>query len=417
MARLLAYTSPGAGHVFPLVAGLLELQRRGHTVHVRTSPAMLAVVREAGLDGSPVDPRILEVESDDYLQPTGNARIREGLKSVIERGRLDGPDLDAAIAEFRPDALIVDCNAFGAMAHAEASGLPWALSLPSLLPLREAGIPPYSLALRPARGPLGRLRDAVLWPVVERAFGKAILPGINGLRREAGLPDLGSPLDQYRASDLVLALTSEPLEYPRKALPGSVRVVGFQPWDPPAAEPAFLAAPGDPWVLVTCSTEYQGDEALAVTAVEALRDEPVRVLLTLGEAYGKAALPDAPNVTAVDFVPHAAAMARAAVVVTHTGMGTVGKAAFAGIPIVAVPFGRDQPEIARRVTEAGLGVSMPAAKLTPERLRNAVRKAAAARPRAEAVAARLRATDPARAFADAVDELVPVPAPVAEPVH
>lgn len=30
MSTFLAYTSPAAGHLFPLVPGLLELQRRGH---------------------------------------------------------------------------------------------------------------------------------------------------------------------------------------------------------------------------------------------------------------------------------------------------------------------------------------------------------------------------------------------------
>jgi len=43
--------------------------------------------------------------------------------------------------------------------------------------------------------------------------------------------------------------------------------------------------PGDPWVLVTCSTDYLPDERLATTAVQALRDEPVRVLVTLADAY------------------------------------------------------------------------------------------------------------------------------------
>src|SRR4051794_21454357 len=387
MARILAYTSPGAGHVFPLVGGLLELQRRGHTVHIRTAPGLLPTLAQAGLDGSAVDPPILGITAKDYLAPTGRAPPMEGLKQIIERGAVDGAGLDAALAEFHPDALLVDSNAWGAVVHAEASGLPWALALPTLLPLREPGIPPYSLAMPPARGPLGRMRDAVLWPIIEKAFGKALLPGVNELRRAAGLPEFRSPLDQYEAPTLVLGLTGEPIEYPRHALPGNVRLVGFQPWDPPTSVPAFLEAPGDPWVLVTCSTEYQGDESLAATAVEALRDEPVRVLLTLGEAYGKAAIPDAPNVTAVPFVPHGPAMERASVVVTHTGMGTVGKAAFAGVPVVAVPFGRDQPEIARRVTEAGLGVAIPAAKLTPERLRAAVRAATAARPRARAVSA------------------------------
>ena len=49
---------------------------------------------------------------------------------------------------------------------------------------------------------------------------------------------------------------------------------------------------------------------------------------------------------ATRFVPHGAVLPRAAAVVTHAGMGIVGKAAYAGVPIVAVPFGRDQPEIA-----------------------------------------------------------------------
>src|SRR4051812_2224774 len=246
MARILAYTSPGAGHVFPLVGGLLELQRRGHTVHIRTAPGLLPTLTQAGLDGSAVDPRILGITAKDYLAPTGRARLMEGLKQIIERGAFDGADLDAAIAAFPPDALLVDSNAWGAVVHAEASGLPWALSLPTLLPLREPGIPPYSLAMPPARGPLGRMRDATLWPIVEKAFGKALLPGVNDLRQSAGLPVFRSPLDQYDAPTLVLALTGEPIEYPRHALPRNVRMVGFQPWDPPADAPAFLAEPGDP---------------------------------------------------------------------------------------------------------------------------------------------------------------------------
>ena len=35
----------------------------------------------------------------------------------------------------------------------------------------------------------------------------------------------------------------------------------------PTAAPDWLDAPGDPWVLVTCSTDYQGDGRLAATAI------------------------------------------------------------------------------------------------------------------------------------------------------
>jgi UDP:flavonoid glycosyltransferase YjiC (YdhE family) len=261
--------------------------------------------------------------------------------------------------------------------------------------------------MAPKAGLVGAVRDAVLWPVVEKMFGKAMLPGINNLRSAAGLPALASPLDLYHQPDAVLCLTGAPIEYPRPQLPASVHMVGFQPWDPPATAPDFINEPGDPWVLVTCSTDYQGDESLARIAVDALRDQPFRVLLTLAEAYEKTELPDAANVTTVEFVPHGPIMDKLAAVVTHAGMGIVGKATHAGIPIVAVPFGRDQPEIARRITEAGVGLSIPAKKLTVDKLRDAVHAAVTLRPRAEEVARGLAGQTPAVAFADAACGLVP----------
>ena len=406
MARILAYTSPAAGHLFPLVPGLLELQRRGHRVHVRTLAGGLPPLAAVGIDASPVDPRITAVPVTDYRARTDQERLISGLSDVMGRAPFDGADLDAAVRTHRPDLLIVDANAYGAQTRAEASGLPWVLAMPSLLPLREPGIPPYSLGLPPARGPLGRLRDAVLWPVVERAYGKALLPGLNEVRRQSGLPGFRSPLEMFVGPDLVLGLTGDPLEYPRHRLPDNVALVGFQPWDPPAPEPAFLAEPGDPWVLVTCSTDYQGDEQLARVAVEALRGLPYRVLLTLADAYDGADLPTADNVVATRFVSHAAVLPRAAAVVTHSGMGIVGKATRAGVPMVSVPFGRDQPEIARRVSQAGTGVTLAPKKLTPQRLRRAVQEAVRRGPRARDVAARLERTDPAEAFAGAVGRVL-----------
>jgi MGT family glycosyltransferase len=407
MARILVYTPPALGHVFPLVPGLLELQRRGHEIHIRTAPGAVDDLAAVGLNAAPVASQILDVEITDF-RATGDAeRLRAGQRDLVNRGRFDGPDLDDAIDAFGPDVLLIDCMAYGAQVRAQVSGLPWALTLPSLLPLREKGIPPYGLGMAPRTGVTGVVRDSALWPVVEKMFGKAMLPGINELRAAAGLATLKSPLDLYHQSNAVICMTGAPLEYPRPRLPESVHMVGFQPWDPPATAPAFIDEPGDPWILVTCSTDYQGDETLARTAVEAMRDQPFRVLLTLADAYDKAELPDAPNVTTVKFVPHGPIMDKLAAVITHSGMGIVGKATHAGVPIVAVPFGRDQPEIARRITEAGVGVSIPSKKLTADKLREAVHRAVALRPRTLEVARDLQRTDPAVAFADATCGLMP----------
>jgi UDP:flavonoid glycosyltransferase YjiC (YdhE family) len=276
-----------------------------------------------------------------------------------------------------------------------------------LLPLPEPGIPPYGLGLAPAGGPLGALRDRVLWRLVEKAYGRDILPTINRLRSELGLATLDSPIQHVLRPSRLIVLTGAPLEYPRHALPASVRLVGIEPWDPPAdAAPSWLTQDGDPWVLVTCSTHYQGDEALAAAAIEALRDEPYRVLVTLADAHG-ADLPSAANARVERFVSHGQVLPHAAAVVCPSGMGIVAKSLAARVPIVAVPFGRDQPEVARRVVEAGVGVRLPRRRLTPERLREAVRAAVALRPQVERGATAMDVCAAAGRFADAAEELLP----------
>lgn len=411
MTRFLAYLSPAVGHTLPVVPGLLELQRRGHDVHARVLPELVEPLTAAGLDVSPVDPRILEVPVTDHLATTDAERLASGQIDLMGRGRYDGVDLTAAIEEHRPDVLLVDCMAYGALTVAEASGLHRATLMPSVLPLPGRGVPPYGLGLRPMGGPVGRVRDAVVWKPVERMFGKAMLPGLNALRAEAGLPRARSPLDLWRNPDAVITLTAEPLEYPRTDLPDHVTFAGPEPWDLPVERPAYLDEPGDPWVLVTCSTDYQGDEDLARIAVEALRAEPVRVLLTLADAYDGAGLSSAGNVRVERFVPHGAVLPRCAAVTCHGGFGIVSKAMAAGVPSVVVPFGRDQPEIARRVSEAGAGVTLRPKELTAERLRAAVAEAMDLTAGAQRAAARLVDGHGAARFADAAQRLAPAPSP------
>jgi UDP:flavonoid glycosyltransferase YjiC (YdhE family) len=163
MPTFLAHTSPAAGHRFPLVPGLLALQERGHDVHVRTPPDLVAGARGAGLRHvEALDPRVLEIEVRDYEATSRRERLFRGFENLLGRAPAEADDMRRAIKAVEPDALLVDTNAFGAAVAALRSGLPWATTLPSLLPLPGAGIPPYGLGLAPMRGPLGRARDRVL---------------------------------------------------------------------------------------------------------------------------------------------------------------------------------------------------------------------------------------------------------------
>jgi UDP:flavonoid glycosyltransferase YjiC (YdhE family) len=88
-------------------------------------------------------------------------------------------------------------------------------------------------------------------------------------------------------------------------------------------------------------------------------------------------------------------------------MGITQKALAHGVPVVAVPFGRDQPEVARRVEVAGAGVRLPKGQLTPARLRTAVRRAMELRPGAERIQAAFATAGGAKAAAGAIESLVP----------
>jgi hypothetical protein len=97
MATILAYSSPAAGHLFPLMPGLLELAHRGHEIHVRTHADLVDEVRGAGLHAEPVDPAILDVPVADYEAKRDIDRLRRGLHDMINRGPLERVDVRKAM--------------------------------------------------------------------------------------------------------------------------------------------------------------------------------------------------------------------------------------------------------------------------------------------------------------------------------
>jgi MGT family glycosyltransferase len=150
--------------------------------------------------------------------------------------------------------------------------------------------------------------------------------------------------------------------------------VGPCDWDPPTDPPGWLQQLDRPVVLVTTSSEFQDDARLAQVALQALAEEPLAVVATL-PAGDPAGFRAPANARVERFIPHGPVLDRAACAVTHGGMGATQKALAHGVPVCAVPFGRDQLEVARRVETAGAGTRLPARRLRPDRLRAKVREA------------------------------------------
>ncbi len=405
MARVLAYTSPARGHLYPLVPILGELARHGHEIAIRTLSSQVGLMRDQGFAAEAIAADVEDLVHDDYTARTPQGSLKRGVAKFAARARHEVPDLQAAIEAQRPDVVLVDAMSWGASAAAAAWGGPWAQWFPYPLPVPSNDVPPFGPGLKPAAGPLGRLRDRALRPLMINSMAKVFLPPVNAARVAAGEAAFGSITEMFTAAPLLLYMTGEPFEYPRSDWPAGVRMVGPCCWDPPSDPPPWLAEIDRPIVLVSTSSEFQDDGRLVVAALEALADADVHLVATLPAAtLRQTHLPK--NAHVETFLPHTPILARAACAVTHGGAGVTQKALAAGVPVCAVPFGRDQLEVARRVEVAGAGTRLSARRLTPERLRAKISEAMSRAAGARRVAEGFAATGGALAAADAVESLL-----------
>ena len=401
--KVLVYTAPAKGHLFPTIPILLELQKRGHDVVLYALGSEVDRLRGLGITADPVDPALEDVKLLDYTGKNPLDSLKLGTKAFVERGRIDGPEMRAAIDREAPDLLIVDVLSWGAWAVAEASGLPWAVLQHAPTPLPSAEVPPFGPGLKPMRGPLGRLRNRMLMPLTLGAVERAIMGPLNELRSTFDAPAIPDAKTMFSGPPLTLYLTTKALEYPRTNWPESFCFTGPLNWDPAMEAPAWLGELNRPIALVTSSSEFQDDGTLITTALEALAGEDFDVVATMPAGVEAQEIPA--NAHLEEFVPHSLVLPKAAVAITHGGFGATQKAISNGVPVVVVPFGRDQAEVGRRVEAAGLGVFLPLKRMTPERLRAAVHEARALAPAVRAFAERVRAEPGPSAAVDRLEAL------------
>lgn len=389
MSTILLYTSPARGHLYPMMDIALALRAAGHRVVAQTLADEREAVLAAGVEHRPLDPRIEALPLDDWQGGNPLAQMRRSLGRWMQRAPIEVEDLRRSLAELDPALLLVDANAFGASAAAEVDGRPWAMHLPYCLPVPSRDAPAFGPGFPPPAGWLGRLRDQLVWAVQGAAAASALAP-LDALRRSLGAAPVRRLSDPFTLAPLLLYRTAEPFEYPRSDWPANVRAIGPGLWAPPGEAPPWLAELPGPRILVSVSTELQEDGAIIEAALRGLPELGSVVVTTA--ALDPARFTAPPGVRLQRFLPHAAVVPAMDLVVTHGGMGTTQRALAAGVPLVVVPWGRDQLESARRVEQAGAGVHLPRSRLDPTRLAEAAR---------EALGRRVGAARVAGAFAEA----------------
>jgi MGT family glycosyltransferase len=146
--------------------------------------------------------------------------------------------------------------------------------------------------------------------------------------------------------------------------------IGSRPVDP--SFPAGTLR--DPVLYASLGTVFPADPRLLRSFATALAPLGGTVVVSTGQTDPVALDPLPANVLVRRYVPQPEVLDRAALLVTHGGMNSVNEAMYAGVPMLVVPQGADQPMVAHRVVELGAGLSIRTQNVTEGAVRALARR-------------------------------------------
>ncbi|MGK8523271.1 glycosyltransferase [Nocardia asteroides] len=346
--RVAVVAGPDPGHAFPAIALCLRFLAAGDEPVLFTGPRWFDAALAAGIGVRRLKglaPRPVDDDAD------AGQRIHERAAHVSTEIL---PELSAML----PELVISDVLTAGGGMAAERLGVPWVELSPHPLYLPSKGLPPIGSGLAPGVGLRGRMRDELLRGMTARALR-------NGRRqRERARESVGlPPVDPGPAARLIATLPA--LEVPRPDWPESAHIIGPLLWEPTDA--ILDLPPGDgPLVMVAPSTAHTGVAGMAETVLEALDGTGVRVAISMLDTPPA----DLPPWATAGLGRQDRLLTHASVVVGGGGHGLLAKTLSAGVPIVTVPGGGDQWELANRA--ARQGSSIVVRPLSPAAVRSAI---------------------------------------------
>ena len=313
-----------AGHAFPAIALARALRRRGHEVLVETWEQWREAVEAEGLGFTAAE------EYKTFPPPAPGSA--DGA-SAADAARALVPLME----EFRPDVVVSDVLTVAPALAAEKAGRRRATLIPHVYPVHEPGMPFFAFGMQPPRTPVGRAAWRAGLPLLTAGLRRGRRE-MNEMRAAVGL----APVDRLHggiSAELALVATFPQLEYPRR-WPAGVRVTGPMEFELPYPE-VELPEGDEPLVLVAPSTAQDPELRLLRASLEALAEEPVRVVATTNRREPDGPLPEAPaNAVVVDWLSYSQVMPQAALVVCHGGHGTVCTGACRGGAGALLPGGR-----------------------------------------------------------------------------
>jgi MGT family glycosyltransferase len=375
-----------SGNAQPQLAVTRQLVNRGHEVRVLAHRAARERIESTGAEfvafqRAHPDFDITRRETDSLRDWEARTSFGAGMR-VLKNGLfafvVNVSRECAELLERRSaDVVVFDWMLGGAAVAAEGADIPAVALVHCPYPLPLDGVPPLFSGFAPIDGPVGAIRDGLMNRLVTRLLRTGV-PVLNKARAEQGLPPLREWAEQLLRAREICVMTAPELDFSSHGvLPPNVRYVGpaFEPY-PREWHSPWPETNTDPLIVISLSTSYMNQGALAQRVLDAVAGLPVRALLTSGPALEIAQLRIPANARTAAFIPHRSVFPHAALVITHAGWQTVNAALADGVPLLCIPDGRDQPDNAARVLACGAGVRVRKST-SPAKLRRVITAALA----------------------------------------
>jgi UDP:flavonoid glycosyltransferase YjiC (YdhE family) len=282
--------------------------------------------------------------------------------------------------EYPFDLLVCDAAFFAATIVARALDVPvYAVNPgPSLYPARD--VPPPFFGLRPARGPIGRVRDRIVWRLVYGSL-KLGLTSFNSAFAVAGLPAV-EERDVFRlveqAATRVFQCGIPETDYPRsEAPPKTVYIGALLPRKTDAApplDPRVTAWSGHVVVVSQGTVDNRDPSKLIAPTIDALAgSDTLVVAVTAGS--GTAALRrryPLPSVIVEDFIDFHQLFPHTDVFVCNGGHGSVMLALQYRVPLLLAGTREGKNDINARLDYNGVALDLRTEHPSPRRIARGV---------------------------------------------
>ena len=385
MSNILLTVTPTSGHVNPFLAIGRQLRGCGHSVFFNTADPFRGQVESAGLCFIPLSGKAnFDYRTFNKFLPEGRTltpgpeEMRHNAKHVFADTMLPQYDgIRDIMSRESIDLILTDflfTGVFPLLLGPRASRPPSVSVSVSPLVLTSADASPFGPAVTIEEKEFNRLETARF----QASLGDVndYMNGILASRGCAPLP--GFFFDSlYALPDMLLQLSVDAFEFPRKDMPDHIKFVGpvFPGSSKSFQTPAwFKDLDGSkPVVLVTQGTVANTELSdLIGPTITALSTESVITIAATGNENAVMNTPIPANARVTPFVPFMELFPKVDVFVTNGGYGAVNQALSLGVPIVVAGDTEDEAFVAARVAWTGSGISLGTSRPTQEKLRAAV---------------------------------------------